>query len=196
MTTNETKNKNRVVMGLFKSKTALEEAVSDLRMEGFRSADISALLPSNESTKEFSHINASKLPEGMATGGATGAVIGGTLGWLAGIGSLAVPGLGILIASGPIVGMLAGLGAGSALGGITGALIGLGFPEYEAKRFEGFVKEGGYLLSVHCDNSTWEDKAEEILERAGASDISCSSETDSDSDKKFEQHTPRLTNMS
>ena len=188
---NKTKNKNLVVMGLFAQRVALENAITDLRSQGFRSADISALLPSNETTKELGHIKTTKLPEGAATGGVAGAAVGGTLGWLAGIGSLAIPGLGALIAAGPIVGLLAGLGAGGAVGTLTGGLVGLGFPEYEAKRFEGFVKEGGYLLSVHCDNNEWENKAQTILESAGATDVSRTSEASSDSHDSVTKDIPR-----
>jgi len=187
------KNKNLVVMGLFESRNLLENAVTSLREQGFRSADISALLPSNDTTKEFSHVNASKLPEGAAAGGTAGAVVGGTLGWLAGIGMIALPGFGALIAAGPIIGMLAGLGAGGALGGLGGALVGLGFPEYEARRFEGFVKNGGYLLSVHCDNNEWEKRAKSILDQSGANEISCSSESKSDSANLIRDDIPRHT---
>jgi hypothetical protein len=110
----------------------------------------------------------------------TGAVIGGTLGWLAGIGALAIPGIGPLIAAGPIVAALTGVGVGGAIGGITGALVGMGIPEYEAKRFEGRIKEGGILLSVHCDDSNWTKKAKEILERTGATDIASAGEASAD----------------
>jgi hypothetical protein len=124
-----------------------------------------------------------KAPEGTATGAGTGAVIGGTLGWLAGIGALAIPGVGPLIAAGPIVAALTGVGVGGAIGSITGALVGMGIPEYEAKRYEGRVKEGGILLSVHSDNSDWTDKAKDILKRTGAEDISSAGEAKADFSK-------------
>ncbi|MCC6953171.1 MAG: hypothetical protein IT290_03545 [Deltaproteobacteria bacterium] len=137
---------------------------------------------------------ASKLPEGAATGATSGAVIGGALGWLVGIGSLAIPGVGPLIAAGPIVGMLAGLGAGSAVGGLTGALIGLGIPEYEANRYDGHVKSGGILLSVHCDRAAWRDKAKDIFTRTGATDISSTSEAASDSPDSDMERKPMVSN--
>src|SRR5205807_3353195 len=129
---------------------------------------------------DFAHEKSTKAPEGTATGATSGAVVGGTLGWLAGIGALAIPGLGPFIAAGPIVAALAGAGAGGVVGGITGALVGMGIPEYEAKRYEGRVKEGGILLSVHSDNSDWTRKAKEILERTGAEDISSTGEAKAD----------------
>ena len=125
-----------------------------------------------------------KAPEGAATGAGTGAVIGGGLGWLAGIGALAIPGLGPFIAAGPIVAALAGVGVGGAVGGVTGALIGMGIPEYEAKRYEGRVKEGGILLSVHSDSSEWTKKAKEILEQTGGQDIASAGEASADYSKR------------
>ena len=134
----------------------------------FRNTDISVLLPENEGTKDFAHEKQTKAPEGAAAGAGTGAVLGGTLGWLTGIGALAIPGLGPFVAAGPIMAALAGVGVGGALGGLTGALVGLGIPEYEAKRYEGRIKSGGILLSVHCDDSEWVKRAKKILERTGA----------------------------
>ncbi|MBN8547869.1 MAG: DUF3341 domain-containing protein [Deltaproteobacteria bacterium] len=176
-------NKNLVVLGIFDSRTSVEGAVDNLKSEGFRSADISALFPSGDSNKEFAHEKATKLPEGTTTGTASGLVLGGTLGWLIGVGALAIPGLGAFIAAGPIMSMLAGAGVGGAVGGLTGALIGLGIPEYEAKRYEGQIKNGGILISVHCDNEEWSDRAKEILKRTGARDISSTSEASADYDK-------------
>src|SRR5690348_14418066 len=164
--------KNTAVFGIYRNRSDVERAVDALKQEGFRNTDISVLFPANEGTKDFAHEKQTKAPEGTATGAASGAVIGGTLGWLAGIGALAIPGLGPLIAAGPIVAALAGAGAGGAIGGLAGALVGMGIPEYEAKRYEGRVKEGGILLSVHSDNSEWTKKAKEILERTSAQDIS------------------------
>ena len=140
------------------------------------------LYPLNVGTKDLAHEEASKAPEGATTGGATGAVLGGALGWLAGIGSLAIPGLGPFIAAGPILAALAGAGVGGAVGGVTGALVGYGIPEYEAKRYEGRVKDGGILLSVHCDDSDWTKKAKQILENMGAKDVSSTGESSSDFD--------------
>src|SRR5262249_34554946 len=148
--------------------TEVEEAVDALRQQGFRNTDISVLLPENEGTKDFAHKKNTKAPEGAATGAGSGAVVGGALGWLAGIGALAIPGVGPFIAAGPIVGLLAGVGVGGAVGGLVGAMIGMGMPEYEAKRYEGRLKEGGILLSVHCDSSDWAKRAKEILQQTGA----------------------------
>ena len=172
--------KNTAVFGIYRNQMDVEQAVDALRAEGFRSTDISVLFPENEGTKDFAHEKATKAPEGTAAGAGTGAVVGGTLGWLAGIGALAIPGLGPLIAAGPIVAALTGVGVGGAIGGISGALIGMGIPEYEAKRYEGRVKEGGLLLSVHSDNSDWTRKAKDILERTGADDVSSTGEAKAD----------------
>ena len=136
--------------------------------------------PRTQGTKDFAHEKSTKAPEGTATGATSGAVVGGTLGWLAGIGALAIPGLGPFIAAGPIVAALAGAGAGGVVGGITGALVGMGIPEYEAKRYEGRIKEGGILLSVHADDSKWVSKAKDILKRTGAEDVASSGEASAD----------------
>ena len=172
--------KNTAVFGIYPSYEAVERAVDALRVAGFRSTDISVLFPENVGTKDFAHEKATKAPEGTATGAGTGAVIGGTLGWLTGIGALAIPGLGPFIAAGPIVAALAGMGVGGAVGGFAGALIGMGIPEYEAKRYEGRVKKGGILLSVHSDNSDWTKRAKQILEDTGAEDISSAGEAKGD----------------
>ena len=142
-------NKNTAVFGIYANTKSAEAAVDSLISAGFLNPDISVLLPDAESTRSFAHQKNTKAPEGTATGVGTGGAIGGTLGLLAGIGALAIPGVGPLIAAGPIMGALAGLGVGGAVGGIVGALVGMGIPEYEAKRFEGAVKDGGVLLSVH-----------------------------------------------
>jgi len=168
--------KNTAAFGLYNSEAQAENAVDALRAAGFRSDDISVLMPDRQSSEEFAHEKNTKAPEGTATGVATGGAIGGTLGLLAGIGALAIPGLGPFIAAGPIMGALAGVGAGGAVGGLVGALVGMGIPEYEAKRYEGSVKDGGILLSVHCDDSDWTDRAKKILEQTGAHDISSAGE--------------------
>ena len=131
-------------------------------------------------SKDFAHKKNTKAPEGATAGAGTGVVLGGALGWLVGIGALAIPGLGPFIAAGPIMAALAGAGIGSAVGGLTGALIGMGIPEYEAKRYEGRVKDGGILISVHSDGSEWTKRAKEILERTGAQDISSAGESSAD----------------
>jgi len=172
--------KNTAVFGIYPDQLTAEDAVEALKEAGFRNTDISALFPDNKGTKDFAHEKQTKAPEGAVTGGTTGAVIGGTLGWLAGIGSLAIPGIGLFIAAGPIMGMLGGIGVGGAVGGLTGALIGAGIPEYEAKRYEGRIRHGGILISVHCDNADWVKRAKEILNNTGAEDIASSSEAKAD----------------
>jgi len=171
---------NTAVFGIYPTRETLESAVRQMQAEGFRSTDISVLVPQNIGTKDLAHSKATKAPEGVAAGVGSGAVIGGTLGWLAGIGALAIPGIGPLIAAGPIVAALAGIGAVGAIGGFAGALIGLGIPEYEAKRYEGRVRKGGILLSVHADDHDWARKAKALLERTGAEDISATSEVKGD----------------
>src|SRR5918998_2340741 len=157
-----------------------ERIVDSLKTAGFLNNDISVLLPDKEGTRDFAHEKNTKAPEGAATGAGTGGVVGGVLGWLAGIGSLAIPGIGPFIAAGPIMAALAGAGVGGAVGGLTGALVGAGIPEYEAKRYEGRIKDGGILVSVHCDNSEWTSRAKDILERTGAQDVSSTSEASAD----------------
>jgi hypothetical protein len=169
-------SKNVAVFGIYATPSTAEAAVDHLIANGFTNSAISVLLPDDESTRAFAHEKSTKAPEGTATGAATGGVIGGTLGLLAGIGALAIPGVGPLIAAGPIMATLAGAGAGGAVGGMVGALVGLGIPEYEAKRYEGAVKDGGTLLSVHCDTSEQVDAAKASLKNTGARDISSSSE--------------------
>jgi hypothetical protein len=170
------------VFGIYPAYASVENGVEALRTEGFSSNDISVLFPEGTGSKDFAHEKGTKAPEGATAGAGTGAVVGGTLGWLVGIGSLAIPGLGPFIAAGPIMAALAGVGVGGAVGGLTGALIGMGIPEYEAKRYEGAVKDGGILLSVHCNDSDWKKRAKDILERTGAKDISATSEASSPSE--------------
>jgi len=167
---------NTAVFGIFPSSNAAERCVDSLLAAGFRGDDISVLMPDQQTSREFAAEKNTKAPEGTTTGATTGGVIGGTLGLLAGIGSLAIPGVGPFIAAGPIMGALAGIGSGAVVGGIIGALVGMGIPEYEAKRYEGRVKNGGVLLSVHCDKSEWVDKAKEILKAHRAEDIASAGE--------------------
>ncbi len=172
-------NKNVAVFGIYKTVSIAESAVDHLINRGFSNSAISVLLPDDESTRAFAHEKNTKAPEGTTTGAATGGVIGGTLGLLAGIGALAIPGVGPLIAAGPIVAALAGVGVGGTVGGVVGALVGLGIPEYEAKRYEGAVKNGGILLSVHCDTSEQIDVAKDSLKETGAQDIASTTESGS-----------------
>jgi Protein of unknown function (DUF3341) len=176
--------KNTAVFGIYPNRTVVDNAVDSLKAAGFKNTDISVLFPENEGTKDFAHEKDTKAPEGATAGASTGALLGGGLGWLVGIGALAIPGLGPFIAAGPIMAALAGAGVGGAVGGLTGALIGMGIPEYVAKRYEGRVKDGGILLSVHSDDSQWTKKAKEILERTGAQDVSSSGEASSEKGDK------------
>ncbi|HEX5069096.1 MAG TPA: general stress protein [Vicinamibacterales bacterium] len=171
---------NISVFAIYPTRDQAERTVEELRVRGFRATDISVLWPENEGTKDLAHEAHTKAPEGAVTGAGTGAVIGGALGWLAGIGALAIPGVGPLIAAGPIVAALAGVGAAGALGGIAGALIGYGVPEFEAKRYEGRVRSGGILLSVHADDAEWAKRAKEILSTTGGESISTASEPKGD----------------
>jgi hypothetical protein len=170
-------NKKTAVFGIYASAIQAETAVDQLMHAGFSSGDISVLLPDAHSTKDFAHQKETKAPEGATAGTATGGILGGALGVLAGVGVLAIPGLGPFIAAGPIMAGLAGLGVGGAVGGLIGALVGMGIPEYEAKRYEGRVKDGGVLLSVHCDTSDQIKRAKEYLKLTGAEDIASASES-------------------
>jgi len=172
--------KNTAAFGIYHDRVSLERGVDALRAANFRAEDISVMFPENVGTKDFAHEKGTKAPEGASTGAGTGAAVGGVLGWLAGIGAIAIPGVGPFIAAGPIMAALAGAGVGGAVGGLTGALIGMGIPEYEAKRYEGMIKEGGFLLSVHADNSEWTRKAKRILEETGADDVSSTGEASAD----------------
>lgn len=171
--------KNTSVFGIYTAYANVESGVEGLKAAGFSNRDISVLFPESAGTKDFAVAKATKAPEGATAGAGTGAVVGGAMGWLLGIGALAIPGLGPFIAAGPIMAALAGAGVGGTVGGITGALVGMGIPEYEAKRYEGRVKDGGILLSVHSDSSDWTKRAKEILESTGAQDISSTGEAKS-----------------
>ncbi|MFL6429228.1 MAG: general stress protein [Acidobacteriaceae bacterium] len=168
--------KNTAAFGIYSTTSAAERAVDELIAAGFSNQDVSVLMADRQGSKDFAAEKNTKAPEGATTGGVVGGAVGGTLGLLAGIGALAIPGVGPLIAAGPIMGTLAGLGTGGVVGGLVGALVGLGIPEYEAKRYEGRVKDGGVLLSVHCDSSDEVSRAKEILKATGADDISSSGE--------------------
>ena len=168
--------KNTAAFAIFPSRSAAEAAVDQLTASGFSNQDVSVLMSDKEGSKDFATEKNTKAPEGAATGVGVGGTVGGTLGLLAGIGALAIPGVGPLIAAGPIMGALAGLGVGGAVGGLVGALVGMGIPEYEAKRYEGRVKDGGILVSVHCDSSEEVSRAKDILKAAGGDDVASSGE--------------------
>jgi Protein of unknown function (DUF3341) len=166
----------KAVFGIAKDELQVIAIANDLRAAGFSHDDVSVLFPDTGGTKDFAHEQHTKAPEGAAAGGGTGAILGGALGWLVGIGALAIPGVGAFIAAGPIVAALAGAAAGGAAGGITGGLIGMGIPEYEAKRYEGKIKDGNILISVHTEDGTRRTRAKEIFQSDGAEDISYTSE--------------------
>src|SRR5271163_1760295 len=172
--------KNTAAFGIYSNEATADTAVNQLLAAGSSNDDVSVLMSDVKGTKDFAAEKNTKAPEGTTTGVTTGGVVGGTLGLLAGIGALAIPGIGPLIAAGPIMGALAGLGVGGAVGGLIGALVGMGIPEYEAKRYEGRIKDGGVLLSVHCDTSDDVARAKELLKGTGAEDISSTGEVSSD----------------
>ena len=176
--------KKVAVFGIYSTRAAVENAADALVKAGFPSSDISVLLPESlGGPKEMGTEKATKAPEGTAAGATAGGLIGGTLGVLAGVGLLAIPGLGPFIAAGPIMAGLAGLGVGGAVGGVTGALIGMGIPEFEAKRYESRLQKGGILLSVHCDTSEEIKRAKDIVERTGGEDVTSTGEASSDAPK-------------
>ncbi len=160
------------VFGILRTIQQLKDVVADLKAAGFRQDDISVLFADKSGTRNFSLEKHTKASEGAAAGAGTGAILGGALGWLVGIGALAIPGLGPFIAAGPIMATLAGAGAGGAVLGLAGAMVGLGTPEFEAKRYEGIVTNGAILISVHADSSAWVQRAQEILEHGNATDVS------------------------
>jgi hypothetical protein len=166
----------QAVFCLTKTEAQALSIVAELKAAGFSPNDISVLFPDKTGTKDFAHEHHTKAPEGAATGVGAGTVLGGAVGWLVGIGALAIPGLGPFIAAGPIMAALSGAAAGAALGGITGAMIGLGIPEYEAKRYEGKIREGNVLISVHTEDRHERARAKEVFERAGAEDIADTAE--------------------
>jgi len=172
--------KNKATFGIYTTRTQVEDAVVQLKKAGYSNTDISVLFPHNEGSKDFAAEKGTKASEGAVAGASAGMVFGGALGWLAGIGLLAIPGVGPFIAAGPIMAALAGASIGGAVGGVSGALIGMGIPEYLAKRYEGRVKKGGILLSVHCLGQESANRAESILRETGAEDIASSTESKAD----------------
>jgi len=175
--------KKTAVFGIYPTQSSADRAIDTLTKAGFPISDISVLVPETLGNKDMGTEKATKAPEGATAGATSGAVLGGALGLLAGIGALAIPGVGPLIAAGPIMATLAGMGVGGAVGGVTGALIGMGIPEFEAKRYEGRLQKGAILLSIHCDTSEEIDEAKEILKRTGAEDVTSTGEASVDSSK-------------
>lgn len=173
--------KNRSVFGIYLTRSNVESAVNALKDVGFLNSNISILLPENIQSGELTTEQSTKAPEGAAVGAGSGAAVGGAMGWLAGVGALAIPGIGPVIAAGPLVAALAGIGIGGALGGFAGSLVGVGIPEYEAKRYEGRLLKGGILVAVHCETSQDADRAKEVFQASGAQDIASSREVFADS---------------
>jgi hypothetical protein len=166
----------KAVICIAKSEEQATRIVDDLKAAGFSNNDVSVLLPDRAGSRDFAHEHHTKAPEGAATGAVAGGVTAGVLGWLVGIGSLAIPGVGPLIAAGPIRAALGGVAAGGAVGGLAGALVGFGIPEYEAKQYEGKIKNGNIMISVHTDDSRQRKIAKEIFDRDHATDVSSTGE--------------------
>jgi len=186
-------SKNVAVFGIFPAEINAAGAVEQLKLAGFRNTDVSVLCSENPGNKDLGMERHTKAPEGATTGASSGAILGGALGWLVGAGMLAIPGLGAFVAAGPLLSLLSGAAIVGAAGGLTGAMIGAGIPEYEAKRYEGHIRKGGVLLSVHCDDDHYAHRAKDILRNTGAQDISSASEAKADfgeSDKSYPRATP------
>jgi len=167
---------SKAVIGMARNRVQAETAVEQLKNAGFLLNDVSVLFPDKEGTRDFAHEKNTKAPEGAIAGVGAGATIGGTLGLLAGIGALAIPGLGPFIAAGPILAALSGAAVGGTVGGVTGALVGMGIPEIEAKQYEGKLKDGNILLSVHTESSSEIDRAKDVLKANGLHDVATSGE--------------------
>jgi hypothetical protein len=167
---------NKSVFCIARDEAQACRIVDDLKNNGFTDNDVSVLLSDRQGTRDFAHQKNTKAPEGATTGVATGGILGGALGWLAGIGAIALPGIGPLIAAGPILAALSGAAIGAAAGGLTGALIGMGIPEYEAKRYEGKILSGNILISVHAEDADESRRAKEIFQRSNAEDIASAGE--------------------
>jgi hypothetical protein len=175
---------NKSVFCIATSREQADDIVGQLRSANFSNNDISVLFPDKDSTRDFAHEKNTKAPEGAVTGAGTGGVIGGALGWVAGIGMLAIPGVGPFIAAGPVMAALGGAAIGAAAGGIAGGLIGMGIPELEAKRYEGKVKAGNLLISVHTESSVEISRAKDIFTNAGAQDICTTGEASTPKENK------------
>lgn len=177
------------VFCLTNSRDQAERIIDQLKSANFSNNDISVLFPDKATTRDFAHEKNTKAPEGALAGAGTGGVIGGALGWIAGIGALAIPGVGPFIAAGPIMAALSGVAVGAAVGGIAGGLIGLGIPEIEAKRYEGKVKAGNILISVHTESSAEITRAKDIFTKIGAQDICTTGEASTPKEMKATERT-------
>jgi hypothetical protein len=172
--------KNTSVIGIYENRTTVSDAIDVLHKAGYRATDMSVLSSDNQGSKDFAHEKHTKALPGAATGAAAGAVVGAALAWFLSLQTMPITGLGPLVAAGPVLAGLAGAGAGGALGWIAGLLAGLSLPEYVAKRYAGRIRHGGILLSVHCDNQEWCDRAKKMLKDTGARNISSASEAAAD----------------
>jgi hypothetical protein len=172
--------RNTSVLGIYPDRTTVSDAINVLHKAGYRATDISVLSSDNQGTKDFALEKRTRALDGAATGAAAGAVVGAALAWFVCVQSVTIPGLGQLVAAGPVVAALAGAGAGGALGWIVGLLAGVCLPEYVAKRYAGRIRRGGILASVHCDSPEWCDRAKKILKDTGARNISSASESAAD----------------
>lgn len=166
----------RAIIGIVESRERAEALVLALQQSGFAPNDISVLFPDRHGTRDFAHEHNTKAPEGAVAGVGAGGAVGGTIGLLAGIGAIAIPGLGAFIAAGPLMAALSGAAAGAAVGGVTGALIGMGIPEIEAKAYEGKLRGGNILIAIHVEDKETEERAADILRRAGAHDVDAAPE--------------------
>ena len=175
---------SKAVFCIARDQAQAGEIVERLKSAGFSRDDISVLLPDQGGTKDFAHKHATKAPEGATVGAGSGAVLGGALGWLVGIGSLAIPGLGPFIAAGPLLAALSGAAVGGTVGGLTGALVGMGIPEFEAKKYEGKLRDGNVLISVHSENGDEVKRAKDIFEACKAHDISTAAEASVKGERK------------
>ena len=183
------------VLCIAKSLEEADRIVDQLKTANFSNNDISVLFPDKGTTRDFAHEKNTKAPEGAVAGAGTGLVVGGALGWLAGIGALTIPGVGPFVAAGPIIAALSGVAIGGTMGGIAGGLIGLGIPEIEAKRYEGKVKAGNILISVHTENSEEITRAKDIFTKAGAQDICFTGEASTSKDSKASDRGPHPKSM-
>jgi hypothetical protein len=162
---------NRSVMGIVDSQRQAESIVLELQRVGFLQSALSVLFPDQDGTRDFAHEHHTKAPEAALAGVGAGGALGGALGVLAGIGALAVPGVGPFVAAGPIIAALSGAAAGAAVGGIAGALVGLGIPEIEAKLYEGKIRGGNILIAVHVESDNAQRSAMAVLREGGAADV-------------------------
>ncbi|MCC5842225.1 MAG: hypothetical protein JJT96_19070 [Opitutales bacterium] len=181
---------DKSVYAILESHSQAEAIVSNLKADNFSKDRISVIFPDKSTTRDFAHEKNTKAPEGAVTGGVAGGIFGGVLGWIAGIGALAIPGVGPFIAAGPLAAAIGGIAVGASIGGIAGALVGMGVPEIEAKRYEGKIKKGNILISVHAKNSDEVTRAEEILKSHKAVDICTAAMDKSKEPKDKDRSTP------